>query len=66
MDYSGPRYCVCGQPSYGEMVGCDNEDCSIEWFHLGCVGLSAPPKGKWFCPMCKPSSAKSKKGGAKG
>ena len=24
------------------MVGCDNEDCRFEWFHLECVGLAAP------------------------
>ncbi|TWW64357.1 Inhibitor of growth protein 3 p47ING3 [Takifugu flavidus] len=38
--------------SYGEMVGCDNTDCPIEWFHYGCVGLSEAPKGKWYCPQC--------------
>lgn len=21
------------------MVGCDNEDCALEWFHYSCVGL---------------------------
>lgn len=46
-------YCYCGQPSYGEMIGCDaNEDCEIEWFHYGCVGLTTPPKDQWFCPDC--------------
>ncbi|KAG8530927.1 uncharacterized protein KY384_004284 [Bacidia gigantensis] len=40
-----PRYCICEDYSYGEMVGCDNDDCAREWFHLKCVGLSkAPPK----------------------
>ena len=27
--------------SNGNMVGCDNEDCKIEWFHYECVGLVA-------------------------
>lgn len=46
-------YCYCGQPSYGEMIGCDaNEECEIEWFHYGCVGLTTPPKDQWFCPDC--------------
>nr|XP_057923462.1 inhibitor of growth protein 3 [Doryrhamphus excisus] len=51
-DPNEPRYCICNQVSYGEMVGCDNTDCPIEWFHYGCVGLSEAPKGKWFCPQC--------------
>ncbi|PIO13456.1 hypothetical protein AB205_0131310, partial [Aquarana catesbeiana] len=45
-DPNEPRYCICNQVSYGEMVGCDNQDCPIEWFHYGCVGLSEAPKGK--------------------
>ena len=24
-------YCTCRQVSYGEMIGCDNDDCEIEW-----------------------------------
>jgi hypothetical protein len=28
-----PTYCICSQVSFGEMIACDNEDCSIEWFH---------------------------------
>jgi hypothetical protein len=33
---------VCAtQVSFGSMVGCENEDCRFEWFHLECVGLSA-------------------------
>ncbi|GFO43959.1 inhibitor of growth protein [Plakobranchus ocellatus] len=51
-DPNEPRYCLCNQVSYGEMVGCDNNDCPIEWFHYGCVGLTQAPKGKWFCPQC--------------
>uniref|UniRef100_A0A3B5LUN7 Inhibitor of growth protein n=1 Tax=Xiphophorus couchianus TaxID=32473 RepID=A0A3B5LUN7_9TELE len=51
-DPNEPRYCICNQVSYGEMVGCDNTDCPIEWFHYGCVGLTEAPKGKWFCPQC--------------
>ncbi|XP_048587877.1 inhibitor of growth protein 3 [Nematostella vectensis] len=51
-DPNEPRYCLCNQVSYGEMVGCDNNDCPIEWFHYGCVGLTDAPKGKWYCPQC--------------
>ena len=42
------------QVSYGEMIACDNaEKCPYEWFHLDCVGLSAAPSDRWFCPICK-------------
>lgn len=52
VDPNEPTYCLCHQVSYGEMIGCDNQDCPIEWFHFGCVGLTSKPKGKWFCPKC--------------
>ncbi|XP_053379779.1 inhibitor of growth protein 5-like isoform X2 [Mercenaria mercenaria] len=52
VDPNEPTYCLCHQVSYGEMIGCDNLDCPIEWFHFGCVGLTAKPKGKWYCPRC--------------
>ncbi|ESO82547.1 hypothetical protein LOTGIDRAFT_197871 [Lottia gigantea] len=51
-DPNEPRYCLCNEVSYGDMVGCDNDDCPIEWFHYGCVGLLQAPKGKWYCPQC--------------
>lgn len=38
-----PRYCYCNGVSYGEMVGCDSDDCPREWFHLSCVGLTKAP-----------------------
>ncbi|ORZ03483.1 hypothetical protein BCR43DRAFT_429643, partial [Syncephalastrum racemosum] len=47
-----PLYCYCRQVSYGEMVGCDGENCPYEWFHMDCVGLDAPPKGAWYCEHC--------------
>lgn len=53
-----PTYCYCNQVSFGEMVGCDGEDCKREWFHLPCIGYKNPPKGKWFCDDCL---AKNKK-----
>ncbi|KAL0277087.1 UNVERIFIED_CONTAM: hypothetical protein PYX00_004490 [Menopon gallinae] len=52
VDPNEPTYCLCHQVSYGEMIGCDNVDCPIEWFHFACVGLTTKPKGKWFCPKC--------------
>uniref|UniRef100_A0A0N4X5L6 PHD-type domain-containing protein n=1 Tax=Haemonchus placei TaxID=6290 RepID=A0A0N4X5L6_HAEPC len=50
------------QISFGEMIGCDNEKCEIEWFHFECIGLTTKPKGKWFCPNCRhPDSARMPK-----
>ncbi|PWN87858.1 hypothetical protein FA10DRAFT_269142 [Acaromyces ingoldii] len=54
IDPNEPRYCYCNQVSYGDMVACDHEDCPREWFHYSCVGLSNPPKGKWYCLFCTP------------
>ena len=48
VDPNEPTYCLCHQVSYGEMIACDNEDCSTEWFHFACVNLKAKPKTKWY------------------
>ncbi|XP_050680640.1 inhibitor of growth protein 1 [Leptidea sinapis] len=53
IDPDEPRYCLCDQISFGEMILCDNDLCPIEWFHFSCVSLSIKPKGKWFCPKCR-------------
>jgi len=52
-----PKYCICNEPSFGEMIACDNENCSIEWFHCQCVGVSDSNREKnkdkkWYCPDC--------------
>ncbi|KAI6226198.1 Inhibitor of growth protein [Aphelenchoides fujianensis] len=54
-DSDNKPYCVCRQPSYGEMIACESPNCTFEWFHLQCVGLSSVPlpSEKWFCPMCQ-------------
>ncbi|KYN06712.1 Inhibitor of growth protein 3 [Cyphomyrmex costatus] len=62
-DPNEPRYCICNQVSYGDMVACDNSDCPFEWFHYPCVGITAPPKGKWYCPQC--TSSMKRRGGRK-
>ncbi|XP_073699028.1 inhibitor of growth protein 2 [Garra rufa] len=59
IDPNEPTYCLCEQVSYGEMIGCDNEQCPIEWFHFSCVGLTYKPKGKWYCPKCRGDSEKT-------
>eukprot|EP01117_Protostelium_nocturnum_P018669 TRINITY_DN7853_c0_g1_i1.p1 TRINITY_DN7853_c0_g1~~TRINITY_DN7853_c0_g1_i1.p1 ORF type:complete len:229 (+),score=80.91 TRINITY_DN7853_c0_g1_i1:79-765(+) len=61
IDPNEPTYCICGQVSFGEMVGCDNADCKIEWFHYSCVGLTSSPKGKWYCPDCSVNMKKKLK-----
>lgn len=59
VDPNEPTYCLCHQVSFGEMIGCDNLECPIEWFHFQCVGLTSKPKGKWYCPRCSQEREKS-------
>ena len=61
IDPNEPTYCYCRQVSYGEMIACDSNECDIEWFHLACVNLVEIPKGKWYCPSCKPNFERPKK-----
>jgi hypothetical protein len=44
-DADEPKYCYCGQGSFGEMIPCDSDECLIEGFHLKCTGLQAVPGG---------------------
>ena len=37
VDPNEPRYCLCNDVSYGEMVGCDNEDVSNFFFSGNCI-----------------------------
>ena len=48
-------YCYCNAPEVGDMIGCDNKNCAIEWFHCKClkISLNAVPYGKWYCPSCR-------------
>lgn len=45
-------YCFCQRGSFGEMIGCDSDDCKYEWFHIGCVGVSKPLPQTWVCSDC--------------
>ncbi|ODO09957.1 hypothetical protein I350_02180 [Cryptococcus amylolentus CBS 6273] len=45
-------YCICQQKSYGEMIGCDNDKCVYEWFHVKCVDINGPLPETWYCPDC--------------
>ncbi|VDM34105.1 unnamed protein product [Hydatigera taeniaeformis] len=41
-------YCFrCGDG--GEMIACNRASCP-RVYHLGCLGLSTPPRGDWHCP----------------
>ena len=54
---SEDSYCLCGGPSSGRMIACDDPHCKIEWFHLECVGLNANgasySRATWYCPDCR-------------
>ncbi|XP_062504231.1 inhibitor of growth protein 4-like [Corticium candelabrum] len=55
------KYCFCERGPFGEMVGCDNLECLVEWFHFECVGLTEQPKGEWYCPQCSQHNNDRKK-----
>ena len=57
------EYCYCGGPEEGAMIGCDNTNCKIEWFHMKCLKISSAPRGRWYCPDCQklPEFFRSKK-----
>lgn len=50
-------YCICRKQEYGRMIACDDSNCSITWFHYGCVGLKRAPRGKWYCSSCKQATS---------
>jgi len=47
------EYCICHRVSEGNTIACDNDDCSMEWFHWNCVGVDTVPIGDWYCPDCR-------------
>lgn len=61
------RWCTCHQPDTGElMIGCDNDDCPIQWYHGRCIGLDTAPEGDWLCATCAPADEGTSARGAKG
>ncbi|KAF2268932.1 hypothetical protein CC78DRAFT_575475 [Lojkania enalia] len=56
IDPNEPRYCICDDVSYGQMISCDN-NCEKEWFHLECVNMTEKDipsrRAKWYCPDCR-------------
>ena len=53
-------WCYCQESRGGDMVGCDNKNCPIKWFHVSCLQMAAVPSGKWFCPTCHPAQGVQK------
>ncbi|KAL1660250.1 hypothetical protein GGF50DRAFT_119114 [Schizophyllum commune] len=54
-------YCLCRMKSHGDMIGCDNDECPYQWFHLSCVNLKPPLPDQWFCPDCLPKMKRRKR-----
>ncbi|XP_073957984.1 inhibitor of growth protein 4-like isoform X1 [Choristoneura fumiferana] len=53
-------YCYCGKDLDAHMIGCDEPQCRLQWYHFKCVGIEVPPKGDWFCPECSKTRKKKK------
>jgi hypothetical protein len=48
-------WCTCRLPDDGSfMIGCENDDCPIQWYHGRCVNIhQALPDGTdWYCALC--------------
>ena len=43
-DDIGRCWCYCDQPSFGDMIMCDNKQCAICWFHFDCLRIRPHPK----------------------
>jgi hypothetical protein len=54
-------WCICSKPFAGEMIGCDNLECKIEWFHFECMKIRRAPKGDWFCLECRSGNSTKRK-----
>lgn len=51
-DNQNDAYCVCNGEDEGDMVLCENPQCSRGlWFYLECLNLEVEdlPEGDWFC-----------------
>lgn len=56
------KWCICDDPSPLDMIGCDNPNCPVEWYHMKCVGFKVEPTGKrnWICPKCRNEKKRKK------
>ena len=57
-DEDDEKFCVCDSNATVEMISCDNDNCHVKWWHYGCAGLTASPKGSWLCAQCRSSGKK--------
>ena len=46
------KWCYCQSDEHGTMIGCDNDNCSIGWYHIDCLNIDSIPSGSWYCPEC--------------
>ncbi|XP_038062327.1 inhibitor of growth protein 1-like [Patiria miniata] len=53
----GRQYCVCGEPSTMEMIACDDDQCTVVWWHYSCAGVCADTiPDTWVCSRCLPGT----------
>ena len=50
---TGRKWCYCNGEESGKMICCENDNCSIQWFHVGCLKIKRIPKKAWYCPDCR-------------
>ena len=58
-------YCCCRKAGDGveEMIGCDQAECSLEWFYITCLKIKKNiPEWKCYCPTCFKLPQLSRKG----
>ena len=60
-DHDDGTWCYCQEAKGGDMIGCENRNCNIKWFHWSCMQITEAPKGKWICPTCHANSVTKKK-----
>jgi len=49
------RYCWCDNVSYGDMIGCDGDDCEREWVSAGRHALPSCAGACADCTLCRSS-----------
>ncbi|KAL0066630.1 hypothetical protein AAF712_006434 [Marasmius tenuissimus] len=61
-DTDDKTYCFCNRVSFGEMIGCDNKDCEIEWVCVAFITKQARNKGGPTTEMGYAGEAKEMQG----
>ena len=57
-EHSSNYKCSCGTgDGTGDYIQCDNETCTVGWYHWECVQVTEVIAGTWLCPSCSPSAA---------